>query len=677
MSSRRSSEQRGALQPRGGGGARVEMPPPEVVDAVPATVAEQLQVSANRNTEADAEGTAAGAGAPEAAADEGGGGAQDGGDTAEEEQAAAKAKRKDNRSAMAKKLGWGAPKRRRKKAAAPAANKAAAAVKRPVAKAKEELTPAEEARAEAEDRAREDAALARALQEQFGGGYVARSLPSLCAHCALPRLPYTLLHSMYGGRQSRKPKVFDPVAEAARPQLAYSSGAGPRMTGRAANSAAMSSADLCCDKCETWYTTQEVGLSVDEAKALRAWHCGICLGTHKSRDAKVRAKAAALVFSPVERKRPCPPPGPPPDRVMPVSPAPPTHQPPSQSPRETATVNDAVSSPGLQQNAADTCGATAEGEGSAADAQKKSTGGAQTSVAAITAAQTAAIQQQWKQQQSAAEGEAVPAAAVPAAAEPVPAVVTPPVATSELDAPGAQKETAEKPEDKKKEAEEDEAAERPVEEAPAAVVVAREEDTPAAEPVESIDSTPVQAAPDAAVEEPSASAAPPKFTVGCSVFMKFEESDRVLRDWAGRVDEIADETRLMKITFEDGGTETDVDPADPDLRLRAPKRMYGKQVKGAAPDAKKAQVSFQWKNPDFLFKNPDFPFKNPDFLFKNPDFIIKRKNVFFFIIKTAGAGRRSSERAGGGQIRSCGPCRRWSEVGRVVDGRVGAATEVG
>ena len=28
------------------------------------------------------------------------------------------------------------------------------------------------------------------------------------------------------------------------------------------------------------------------------------------------------------------------------------------------------------------------------------------------------------------------------------------------------------------------------------------------------------------------------------------------------------------------------------------------------------QVSFQWKNPDFLLKNPDFLLKNPDFLMK-------------------------------------------------------------
>ena len=35
------------------------------------------------------------------------------------------------------------------------------------------------------------------------------------------------------------------------------------------------------------------------------------------------------------------------------------------------------------------------------------------------------------------------------------------------------------------------------------------------------------------------------------------------------------------------------------------------------------QVSFQWKNPDFLFRNPDFPIQNPDFLLKNVEFIIK------------------------------------------------------
>ena len=37
----------------------------------------------------------------------------------------------------------------------------------------------------------------------------------------------------------------------------------------------------------------------------------------------------------------------------------------------------------------------------------------------------------------------------------------------------------------------------------------------------------------------------------------------------------------------------------------------------------KSEVSFQWKNPDFIFKNPDFLFRNPGFLLKNVDFIAK------------------------------------------------------
>ena len=34
------------------------------------------------------------------------------------------------------------------------------------------------------------------------------------------------------------------------------------------------------------------------------------------------------------------------------------------------------------------------------------------------------------------------------------------------------------------------------------------------------------------------------------------------------------------------------------------------------------EVSFQWKNPDFLLKNPDLLIRNPDFLLKSVDFII-------------------------------------------------------
>ena len=34
------------------------------------------------------------------------------------------------------------------------------------------------------------------------------------------------------------------------------------------------------------------------------------------------------------------------------------------------------------------------------------------------------------------------------------------------------------------------------------------------------------------------------------------------------------------------------------------------------------EVSFQWKNPDFLLKNPDFLMRNVDFVLKYVDFII-------------------------------------------------------
>ncbi len=82
-------------------------------------------------------------------------------------------KRKDTRSALAKKLGWGSPKRRRK-TARPARTRPAAAVKKP-----KELTPDELEKAATLQREREDAAIARALQEQLGGGYVEASVFSI------------------------------------------------------------------------------------------------------------------------------------------------------------------------------------------------------------------------------------------------------------------------------------------------------------------------------------------------------------------------------------------------------------------------------------------------------------------------------------------------------------------
>ena len=82
-------------------------------------------------------------------------------------------KRKDTRSALAKKLGWGSPKRRRK-TARPARTRPAAAVKKP-----KELSPDELEKAATLQREREDAAIARALQEQLGGGYVEASVFSI------------------------------------------------------------------------------------------------------------------------------------------------------------------------------------------------------------------------------------------------------------------------------------------------------------------------------------------------------------------------------------------------------------------------------------------------------------------------------------------------------------------
>ena len=51
------------------------------------------------------------------------------------------------------------------------------------------------------------------------------------------------------------------------------------------------------------------------------------------------------------------------------------------------------------------------------------------------------------------------------------------------------------------------------------------------------------------------------------------------------------------------------------------------------------QVSFQWKNPDFLFRNPDFLFGNPDFLFRNPDFLFRNPDFVLKNVETGGDGR--------------------------------------
>ena len=47
-------------------------------------------------------------------------------------------------------------------------------------------------------------------------------------------------------------------------------------------------------------------------------------------------------------------------------------------------------------------------------------------------------------------------------------------------------------------------------------------------------------------------------------------------------------------------------------------------LNGTSGKGNQLQVSFQWKNPDFLLKNLDFLLENPDFLLKNPDFTTKQ-----------------------------------------------------
>ena len=66
--------------------------------------------------------------------------------------------------------------------------------------------------------------------------------------------------------------------------------------------AAVPFCDLCCDTCETWYTTLDAGISVAEAEALEEWHCGICLGTHEP-PAESSADASAAAAPPAKRAK--------------------------------------------------------------------------------------------------------------------------------------------------------------------------------------------------------------------------------------------------------------------------------------------------------------------------------------------------------------------------------------
>ena len=72
--------------------------------------------------------------------------------------------------------------------------------------------------------------------------------------------------------------------------------------GSAVPGAAVPFCDLCCDTCETWYTTLDAGISVAEAKALDEWHCGICLGTHEL-PAESSSDASAAAVPPAKRAK--------------------------------------------------------------------------------------------------------------------------------------------------------------------------------------------------------------------------------------------------------------------------------------------------------------------------------------------------------------------------------------
>ena len=60
---------------------------------------------------------------------------------------------------------------------------------------------------------------------------------------------------------------------------------------------------------------------------------------------------------------------------------------------------------------------------------------------------------------------------------------------------------------------------------------------------------------------------------------------------------------------------------DHDGEVPEPKHVFKRLIlSGNALAPTDDQVSFQWKDPDFLFRNPDFVIRNPDFLLKNVEF---------------------------------------------------------
>ena len=82
------------------------------------------------------------------------------------------------------------------------------------------------------------------------------------------------------------------------------------------------------------------------------------------------------------------------------------------------------------------------------------------------------------------------------------------------------------------------------------------------------------------------------------------------------------------------------------------------------------EVSFQWKNPDFLIRNPDFLLKNPDFLLKNVDLIIKQYGDEMFFIEDGEVDvyRTVLVRRSGAEDRSQGMTTGAPSVASSVDG---------
>ena len=68
-----------------------------------------------------------------------------------------------------------------------------------------------------------------------------------------------------------------------------------------------------------------------------------------------------------------------------------------------------------------------------------------------------------------------------------------------------------------------------------------------------------------------------------------------------------------------------LDPADDQQLSELYNHNFMKCLLLLPPAPPAPEVSFQWKNPDFLIRNPDFLFRNPDFLLKNVESNSRRR----------------------------------------------------